>query len=309
MRTACTYNGLKAYRLENEKIEVVVIPELGGKIASLKRKRNQIELLFQPKNPYSKPSVFDDFSLFQPSGIDDCFPSIDEEKLEINGERLHYPDHGEIWTSRMSESLENTSDEALNLVYESDLFQYRYEKSIHLEADGLVLSYKITNLGVKDFYCFYTFHGLFRYESDLQIEYPKDTAEILNVLEHKVLGKVGATHPFPVTENYDFRKLGLNEEPDMTKYYVNHKIQDVTCAIVYPKLTTKVNLQYDAEKLPYLGVWITRGGFQGDYNLALEPSSGFYDSIGKARSNHKLNCLQPNESFDFEHKITLSDVF
>jgi len=84
MRTACKYNGLKAYRLENEQIEVVIIPELGGKIASLKRKSNQIELLFQPKNPYTKPSVFNDFSLFQPSGIDDCFPSINEEEIEIN---------------------------------------------------------------------------------------------------------------------------------------------------------------------------------------------------------------------------------
>jgi len=309
MRTACKYNGLKAYRLENEQIEVVIIPELGGKIASLKRKSNQIELLFQPKNPYTKPSVFNDFSLFQPSGIDDCFPSINEEEIEINGERFHYPDHGEIWSSRMSEALENSSDEALNLVYESGLFHYRYEKKIQLEENRLVLSYKITNLGLKDFYCFYTFHGLFRYESDLQIDYPKDTAEILNVLEHKVLGKAGDTHPFPDTVNYDFRKLGLNEEPDMIKYYVNHKTQDGNCALVYPELATKVNLQYDAEKLPYLGVWITRGGFQGDYNLALEPSSGFYDSIGKARPNHKLDCLQPDECFDFELKITLSDVF
>ena len=137
MKAECTYNGLKAHRLENEQIEVVVIPELGGKIASLKRKSNQIELLFQPENPYSKPTVFNDFSLFQPSGIDDCFPSINEEELEFNGERLHYPDHGEIWSSHMSEALENASDEVLNLVYESDLFQYRYEKRIHLEEMDL----------------------------------------------------------------------------------------------------------------------------------------------------------------------------
>ena len=66
-------------------------------------------------------------------------------------------------------------------------------------------------------------------------------------------------------------------------------------------------LEYDAEKLPYLGVWITAGGFQGDYNCALEPTNGFYDSISKAAGNGKLPVLGAGESMEFDLHISFAE--
>ena len=65
-------------------------------------------------------------------------------------------------------------------------------------------------------------------------------------------------------------------------------------------------LHYDVKKLPYLGVWITAGGFEGDYNCALEPSNGFYDGIGRAEKNCRLPVLKAGEAMDFELVVSLS---
>ncbi len=51
-------------------------------------------------------------------------------------------------------------------------------------------------------------------------------------------------------------------------------------------------IQYDPLVHPYLGVWITKGGFKGEYNCALEPSNGFYDSLALAYENKKIPLLK-----------------
>ena len=58
--------------------------------------------------------------------------------------------------------------------------------------------------------------------------------------------------------------------------------------------------------LPYFGVWITRGGLEGSFNCALEPASGFYDSVSKAMKNNAVNILKPKEKLDFDLEIRLN---
>lgn len=64
-------------------------------------------------------------------------------------------------------------------------------------------------------------------------------------------------------------------------------------------------LHYDVKKLPYLGVWVTAGGFEGDYNCALEPSDGFYDSVRKAGENGRLPVLASGAAADFGFAVSL----
>ncbi|PKM58337.1 MAG: hypothetical protein CVU98_01370 [Firmicutes bacterium HGW-Firmicutes-3] len=72
---ACDYKNIKGFLLENSNISVVVLPELGGKIASFKYKEKDFELLFQnPNDKYLVDQVGSDFSEYDVSGFDDCFP-------------------------------------------------------------------------------------------------------------------------------------------------------------------------------------------------------------------------------------------
>lgn len=69
----------------------------------------------------------------------------------------------------------------------------------------------------------------------------------------------------------------------MVKYYVAGRVKRDGCGYDYPETGTSVRLFYDTQKLPYLGCWITAGGYRGEKNCALEPSTGYYDSVETAR--------------------------
>lgn len=290
--------------LENESYEVQVIPRLGGKVSSIQRKRDGFQFLFQPKAAYEHPKIYDDFSKFQPSGIDDCFPNIDGESIVFRGKERNYPDHGEVWSSSLG--WDHSSPDRIVMEFESTVFHYRYRKEIQLSEHSITLSYEITNTGEDVFPCFFTFHGLFRMEHDMKIFYPQGTEKILNVMDHMILGKAGEEHSFPLSADHDFRLLPREAEPYMMKYYVGNVLEEGSCGFDYPSQEASVRFEYDAKKLPYLGLWMTQGGYQGDRNIALEPSSGFYDSVSNAMDHEKLNLLTPEEAWKFQIKLTLS---
>ena len=64
--------------LENEVLRTIILPSMGGKVASIYRKDKDFELLYQNKEDvYRKPKIYDDFSEYDTSGFDDTFPTID----------------------------------------------------------------------------------------------------------------------------------------------------------------------------------------------------------------------------------------
>ena len=67
------------------------------------------------------------------------------------------------------------------------------------------------------------------------------------------------------------------------------------------------HIEWDNNVLPYLGFWITAGGFRGDYNCAWEPSSGYYDSVSRALRNNAVWELLPQEEKQFDITITVHE--
>jgi len=72
------FKGLNAVVIENNKLRIIVIPELGGKIASVIHKDKNFEFYFQHKEDiFLKPELYSNFAEFDVSGFDDCFPNVD----------------------------------------------------------------------------------------------------------------------------------------------------------------------------------------------------------------------------------------
>ena len=92
-----------AIQLENSNVSTALLPELGGKMISLKDKHSEFEFLFQnPRGEYKLPGEYDGFADYDASGFDDAFPNINESVSQVNGMDVHFPDHGEIWRTRMN---------------------------------------------------------------------------------------------------------------------------------------------------------------------------------------------------------------
>ncbi|GMQ56664.1 hypothetical protein AN1V17_10580 [Vallitalea sediminicola] len=302
------YKNQKSVHISNRFISCTILPELGGKIASFYHKDKKFELLFQNKSDkYLNPDMYDDFSLYDASGFDDCFPSVEEGFGDFGSEKIKYPDHGEIWSSNMDYKI---SGNEIKLNYVSQLLPYTYEKSIRIDKNSILIDYSIKNIGSKVIDCFYTMHCLIHCEEDMILKFPVDTRKVINVIDSNYLGKKGEIHTFPVTkrdtgESYSLDHVKSPDSNRYEKYYVVDKIKDGICGAYYPSKGIEFITKYDVAKLPYLGFWVTEGGYRGDYNCALEPSNGFYDSMKNVYEKNKFLKLEPNTSFDFRIELSL----
>jgi len=298
----------KALILENASMRVVCLPDFGGKLVSLFDKQLHKEFLFQnPKKSFRHADLGSKFADFEACGFDEAFPSIDSGEVYIENSLVHYPDHGEIWSACFQEKMKN---EVISLEFSSKLLPYRYEKNFSLDEQGLQITYEITNTGKVQFPCIWTLHCLLDYEKGMNLLFPPDTKEAVNVFSSSCLGEQGAILPFPIFENpkiglIDLRTVDSHFPCEMEKYYINHKISKGLCGMHYSQTNTTIWFEYDENKLPYLGFWKTLGGYRGDFNCALEPTNGFFDSIEKSQQNGICPVLLPGGTLKFSLHIRI----
>lgn len=298
-------SGEPAWELSSELLTCIVFPSHGGKVLSLKSRKTGFELLFQnPGEGFKKAETGSLFGKFEACGFDDAFPSIDPGRVTAGGREIAYPDHGEIWSAGFG-CREDGNGLCLN--YQSNLLPYRYEKRLWLREDMLHCSYRIENRGEYAFPCIWACHCLAVYMPDMRLVYPAGTKEIEVVLDSERLGPAGTVHPFtfPPDGALDFTRVPGAETEGMEKYYVRGKVREGKCGFIYPSAGMAADLVFDAKILPYLGFWITTGGYRGDKNCAFEPADGYYDSIGTAGMNQCLRVLRPGEVMAFELGIRL----
>lgn len=305
--------GQRAFLLENNSMRVAVLPELGGKIASILFRRSGLpdfELAAQPERfCYRMPDRNTEFAACDASGIDDAFPTIDPCVLPGEASRFSYTDHGEIWRSPFSSVI---CEDSLVLDYESKENPFYYKKIVKLLNGGVRIRWQITNTGREPFPFLWTMHGLVRYEEDMELLYPEEIESFLNVLDSPELGRAGTKHSASLKPGagagWNFHRVPPRSSGTQLKYYAAEKVRDGWCGYFYPDSQVRCILHYDAEKLPWLGMWITAGGFRGDYNCAWEPSTGFYDGVEQALRTGTLRVLQPGEMFDFWAEYRLERV-
>lgn len=288
--------------LENDNLKIEFHPALGGKITSFYHKEKKFELAAQTGRKLNElPPASGGFGPYA-FGMDDAFPNIDAEHIAWNGRELVYPDHGEIWRAAFEAT--DRSKDSVSLRWKSPGFAYRYEKMLKLAQNALQIRYRITNESGSRLPCIWTWHGLMRYEEDMEVILPDGVTHCRNVLTGPVLGEAGTVYPLE-NERYDFTGVPKAATKSMVKFYAEHPVKQGRCGLRYPSQNMTCIMEYDEKILPYFGFWVTAGGLSGDHNCALEPTNGFYDSISAAQKNGKLPVLDTGEGMEFEVKITL----
>jgi galactose mutarotase-like enzyme len=295
------YRGQRASVLENDMLKAVILPERGGKTASIVYKPRNFELLAQPKGEYPPLAPGMNFSLGDASGFDDAFPSIDPETVNVGGKQVAYSDHGEIWTMSMQADL---LDGGVMLTGESKLLPYSYQKEIRLDGDKIIYRYMITHVGGEPFPCMWACHCLMRYETDMRLSYPKGAKYAENVLQSNELGVCGACHAL-AGGVYDFTSVPPPESLTMVKYYLQGCCGEGWCGCRYPSQSVVCDMEFDAQALPYLGFWLTAGGYRGEYNCAFEPATGYYDSISRAQATKTVYVLEHGKTLSFSLTLHL----
>lgn len=288
---------LKIIELENESYLVKVLPQRGFKISSFIYKKNNFEVFHQPqhefnnlKEKYPRGIEGDLFINYDTSGCDDCIPTIDPCEVEFASATLN--DHGETWYKEF-----DLIDSGENYVQGSTTLSsmpIKFIKKVNLSNDGIKIDYSAINKGNKKCGFMWSLHDLTKLTKDSYLELPEPFSYI-NVQND---------------EKWDFDvRIMKNLEKNKTyKFYYDKKLSKGEASLVYPSDNMRYTVKFDLKNTPYLGVWITTGGYKGETNLAIEPSTSFYDSLKKAVNNDTAIMLNPGERFSWNIELDLNEL-
>ncbi|KLO24673.1 MULTISPECIES: hypothetical protein [unclassified Marinitoga] len=284
--------------LENNFISLKLFPDLGAKIASIFYKPQSFEVLFRTTE-YKLPKYGDPFENYDTSGIDEMFPNVDKGKYpfeEYFGEIL--PDHGELWSIPWNCYKKNNN---IHCEVISPKFNYIFKRTIHLEKNKIFLAYSVKNLSNNIFRGFWTFHGLIAIDENSEIIL--NVKKVINVHKSKFLGNVENICSYPEYNNYRLNKFLPKSSKNTEKFYLIDKVTSAGLTLNNNKLLYTIEFP----EIPYLGIWKNEGGFKNQFNCALEPSNGFYDSLEIAKKYQKILTFQPFEEKKWDFRIILND--
>ena len=278
---------LNVIRIESDWLTAEIVPDLGGKISRLYNKRLNHEFLW--RNQALKLRHLVPGSEYDPNfygGIDELLPNDIPEILD----GVEYPDHGELWTSRLQQELEK---DKISLHGKLQLSGISYRKTISLRDDAafMHMDYKIKNeSGEKR-------HFLWKLHAALAME-PGDRL-ITSARRGKVVDP--AYSRFRTTEEFQWPSI---ESRDASVVPSDHNTMDFFYLYEIPEPEMQMisrngkylfSYRYDGDIFPYQWYFASYGGFLNHYTAILEPATGMPLSVNEAIALKQCMVLAPGE--------------
>lgn len=282
---------LNVIRIENDQLQLSVLPDFGGKIYELINKLTGTQFLAEPGGDpasFSLPRYGDTFEPPYSFGFDECFPNITMESSRVNGHVAELPDHGEIW-SRGCEV--RVSDDELILISAGKALNYNFEKRITLIKNRVVITYTLVNNESYPFHYIWSAHPLLAVDEGDRILLSGSSSELLlNWSSDQHLGEEGSTLQWPKAEvngGYDFSVVKSRRNKTAAKLFT--AAGNGRAGVYRKKSDETLMFHTDPAKVPYLGIWLCYGGWpvdseKGEYTVAIEPTLAEFDSLNRARN-------------------------
>lgn len=306
------YKGLIAHVLENDFLRLTFLPQYGCKLASLVSKKTNREFLFQSdKDKLTIPAYGAAFSDYDSSGFDEVFPSIDACPYPdgpFQGTQI--PDHGEVWTLPWASAF-SPNGKSVKSIVESQKLPYALSRTVTLQDNNILFEYAVENKADIEFKFIWTPHCLLACSPTTKLLIPQNLTEIISV-EHSTqhLGPWGTFHSYPRTTDVHGKVIDLSKTEPITaknceKFYFTSPNVAGWCGIEHTDTHEQLLYTYPSDKIPYLGVWKTQGGYRGDYNIALEPCTGVYDDLYVANKIRRTAVISPKGTEEWTLKMTI----
>ena len=297
-----TWLGQPALALETSAVRLVTVPGMGAKIVSLFDKARGREWLLPPIGRPFRPAVYAASFVEQDmSGWDEMFPTIEACAYPLAGPYAAalLPDHGEVWA--LPWSLEAGVPGTLSLSVEGRALPYRLTRTIRaLETHTLRLQFEVVNTGAEDFIGLWTAHPQFVVDAGTRIVLPPQVGAVINVQPTAEWTDLGALVPWPRATAADGQTVALDRvRPASTqahrKFYLPPESPVSWAALRQGAGGAWLRLAWDASAVPYLGIWVDEGDFNAAPTAALEPSTGYYDSLALAAQNGRVVTFAPGQ--------------
>ena len=295
--------------MKTDTLTAEVIPELGGKVASLRH--NGLDLLQSPLKPYTERSSTIGFQDSDASGFDECVPSVSACEI-ARGIRI--PDHGEFW--RLAYEAERPADNELLLTAVGSILPLRFRRRLKLQGETLRVEYRLENTGTVEIPYLWSAHPLFTVDEGDVVLLPKSTARVcVESSTHERLGEKGTQHSWPVADLKSGAKVDLSTTGSIRdevgdKLYTRAPLEG-WAAVERKSLGLRVVVEFDAALTPYMGLWLCYGGWPEGRSprqqcVALEPCTTPVDSLAEAMEKGWARKLAPGQADAWWMAITVS---
>jgi len=263
------YRGLKAVQIENDILKVIVLPQRGANIASIVYKPSGRDWLWHNPRPYKIPPYGATFTDYDISGFDDCFPSVGQCPYPDGAwKRIVIPDHGEVWAMPWDYKIiqeKGKRGSKVKFWVHGMRFPYLLEKTISLSKNTIKIAYRVTNYAPEPLKAIWAAHALVAVSSGMQMLFPRGTV---------IKGDTAA---------WNFEEKGVmlsgtigDSSTRIARKLFTEKVPEGWCGFYEPISGDYLMYFYPEDKIPYIGIWITQGGFpEGEwhYNVGLEPTN------------------------------------
>lgn len=308
---------LDAFVLENSSLRLTLIPELGGKLASLIRKKSGHEYLLQPADPeraYRPRSFGNKFADYGPCGFDECLPTVaaclyPEEPFAAS----QLPDHGDVWC--LPSSIETVA-EKIGLTTSLKSLPLRFTKEVQLRENIVRIDYEATNLSHSRVKFLWSAHPLLAVEPGAEIILPPGVKEVeVEWSKDERLGKAGDPCGWPQATERSGRMVELNRVAlpgvGTAEKLFTARFSEGFCGLFLPFKNESIAFRFDLKLVPYVGLWICQGGWpeshaDKQFTVAFEPCSGRPDSLAEAAKRKECVALAGGETMRWWMEIEVN---
>lgn len=294
------YRGTESLIIENDYLAVTVLP-FGGRIVSILDKSINKEFLMQQEGvKYNQREYDSDYDEADPAGFDDMFPTIVKSFYpDYPWEGILLPDHGEVWSLPWDY---NIKSDAVKMSVNGIRLPYRLEKEISItDKKKLRIDYKAINVSNFDMKFIWTAHPMLIAEEGLEFELPAECDRAVSVENgSQRTGEYGNIFNWR-----DHAKKGINTFRDpgkrnIEKYYFLDRVKSGFIRIRYPSTGSRLSLDFPAEKVPYIGIYIDEGGWKKDIMYMIpEPCTAPMDRIDISDLYGKSSIINKHSAIEW----------
>jgi galactose mutarotase-like enzyme len=312
-------NGFDVVTANTGVVSLQLMPELGGKINSLRDERTGREWLWRnPRLAYQHGRGGGNYvTTADTGGWDECFPTVATCRYPSApwaGATL--PDHGELWGQPCDvEVARGAASASLRTVWHGIVLPFTFERSIRLTAGSGLLrfEYSVTNNGEAPLQFIWSAHPLLNIQPGMRLSVPAGAR-----FNRETTIPSGALAPdsglqYPLRVLNGTREVDLSVLPDAGAG-VALKLWSDPLTEGWASLRAgdgELRMRWEIDQVAQLALWLNLGAWAGDggehyYNLGLEPCLGAQDSLATAITEGKLyETLPVNRSRNWSLEVEL----
>jgi galactose mutarotase-like enzyme len=315
-------DGWDAVVLTNDAMEVIVLPELGGKILSLKSRATARNWLWQ--NPFLRlhrpPPDVSSYGPYDFGGWDEVFPTVDPCRV-LNSAWSARPltDHGELWCRpwRILETkCARDGSGTLVMGVDDPNLPCCFERTLTLSTDDSLLTadYKLENRSEAPMPFIWAAHPLLAIEPGDSVHLSTGTRMTSTASVNLKFSPNCDSFAWPLATLADGKQIDFSYIPAADAGYAAKLFAQIrapgSIEVEHAKSTERLKLAFDPAITPYVGMWMNFAAWSGAdtppyFNVGIEPTSCNSDNLERAFLGGQASMLRPGQTRRWKLSVQL----